>query len=411
VIPLTLAEVEELAPGRLEAAPWADQITGLKTDSRLVEEGDLFVAVGGGGDFVKHAFARGVAATLVPDDAFAALAALAGAVRDRSSARFIGITGSMGKTSTKDILAAICAPQRKTVAAERSYNAEIGVPLTIGRVEPETELCILELAMRGFGQISELCAFARPDTGLITNVGPVHLEKVGDLDGVTRAKGELITALPPGGTAVVPAAFPVERNDLEVVRVGEDVTLLSFVPPVVATSLGSVEVDFTARHLAGNALTAFAAADVLGLELPDQLRVEFTEWRNQELPLQGGGVLVNDAWNANPVSMRAALEHLVQLSAGRRTVAVLGDMAELGDHSAEGHREVGRALAELGIAEVVAIGPQALAYGGRHVDTVDEAVALLEELLGPGDCVLVKGARAMGLERVAEALTSVTAGR
>jgi UDP-N-acetylmuramoyl-tripeptide--D-alanyl-D-alanine ligase len=405
MIPLTRVEVAELAPGRLEVAPWADQVTGLKTDSRLVEEGDLFVSVGAAGDFVKHAFARGAAATLVPDDAFVALAALAGAVRDRSNARFVAITGSMGKTSTKDILAAICAPQRKTVAAERSYNAEIGVPLTIGRVEHDTELCILELAMRGFGQIAELCAFARPDAGVITNVGPVHLEKVGDLDGVTRAKSELITALPPGGTAVVPAGFPVERDDLEVVRVGEDVTLLSFVPPVVATSLGSVEVDFTARHLADNALTAFAAADVLGLDLPDRLHVEFTEWRNQELPLPGGGVLVNDAWNANPVSVRAALEHLVQLAAGRRTVAVLGDMAELGEYSAEGHREVGQALAELGIDEVVAIGPQALAYGGRHVDTVDEAVALLEELLGPDDCVLVKGARAMGLERVAEALS------
>jgi UDP-N-acetylmuramoyl-tripeptide--D-alanyl-D-alanine ligase len=378
VIPLGLAEVGELGRGRLESAPWADEVTGLKTDSRLVEEGDLFVAVGGGGDFVKHAFARGAAATLVPDDAFAALAALAGAVRDRSGARFVAITGSMGKTSTKDILAAICAPQRKTVAAERSYNAEIGVPLTIGRVEPETELCILELAMRGFGQIAELCAFARPDAGVITNVGPVHLEKVGDLDGVTRAKGELIAALPPGGTAVVPAGFPVERDDLEVVRVGRDVTLLSFVPPVVATSLGAVEVDFT-------------------------------EWRNEELPLPGGGVLVNDAWNANPVSMRAALEHLVAIAAGRRTVAVLGDMAELGDYSEEGHREVRQALTELGIAEVVAIGPQALVYGGRHVDTVDEAVALLEDLLGPGDCVLVKGARVMGLERVAEALTTVTA--
>jgi UDP-N-acetylmuramoyl-tripeptide--D-alanyl-D-alanine ligase len=405
MIPLTRVEVAELAPGRLEVAPWADQVTGLKTDSRLVEEGDLFVSVGAAGDFVKHAFARGAAATLVPEDAFAALAALAGAVRDRSNARFVAITGSMGKTSTKDILAAICAPQRKTVAAERSYNAEIGVPLTIGRVEHDTELCILELAMRGFGQIAELCAFARPGAGVITNVGPVHLEKVGDLDGVTRAKSELITALPPGGTAVVPAGFPVERDDLEVVRVGEDVTLLSFVPPVVATSLGSVEVDFTARHLADNALTAFAAADVLGLDLPDRLHVEFTEWRNQELPLPGGGVLVNDAWNANPVSVRAALEHLVQLAAGRRTVAVLGDMAELGEYSAEGHREVGQALAELGIDEVVAIGPQALAYGGRHVDTVDEAVALLEELLGPDDCVLVKGARAMGLERVAEALS------
>jgi UDP-N-acetylmuramoyl-tripeptide--D-alanyl-D-alanine ligase len=407
VIPLTLVEVAELAPGQLEAAPWADQVTGLKTDSRLVEEGDLFVAVGGGRDFVKHAFARGAAATVVPDDAFAVLAALAGAVRDRSSARFVAITGSMGKTSTKDILAALCAPQRRTVAAERSYNAEIGVPLTIARVEPDTELCVLELAMRGFGQIAELCAFARPDTGVITNVGPVHLEKVGDLDGVMRAKGELIAALPAGGTAVVPAGFPVERGDIEIVRVGEDVTLVSFVPPVVATSLGSVEVDFTARHLAVNALTAFAAADALGLELPDRLHVDFTEWRNQELPLPGGGVLVNDAWNANPVSMRAALEHLVQLAAGRRTVAVLGDMAELGDYSAEGHREVASALDELGIGEVVAIGPQARAYGGRHVDTIDEAVALLEELLAPGDCVLVKGARAMGLERVAEALTGV----
>ena len=317
----------------------------------------------------------------------------------------------MGKTSTKDILAAICAPQRNTVAAERSYNAELGVPLTIGRVEADTEICILELAMRGFGQIAELCACARPDLGVITNVGPVHLETVGDLAGVTRAKSELIAALPPGGTAVVPAGFPVERDDLEVVRVGEDgdITLESFEPPALATSLGTVEVDFSARHLAANALTALAAARALGVELPEKLHVEFSEWRNEELPLPGGGVLVNDAWNANPVSMRAALEHLVALAAGRRTVAVLGDMAELGDYSEEGHREVGLAVRETGVGEVIAVGPQARAYGGRHADTVEEAVALLDDFLRPGDCVLVKGARMMGLERVAEALTTVTA--
>ena len=409
MIPLTVEEVAELAPGRLEVAPWAREVCGLQTDSRRVEDGDLFVAVGGGTDFVKHAFARGAAAAVVPDDAFAALGALAGRVRDRSTARFVAITGSMGKTSTKDILAAICAPQRRTVAAERSYNAEVGVPLTIGRVEPDTELCILELAMRGFGQIAELCAFARPDVGVVTNVGPVHLEKVGDVDGVVRAKSELIDALPPGGTAVVPADFPVDRDDLEVVRVGEDVTLVSFAPPVLTTSVGAVEVDFTARHLADNALTALATARALDLEIPGRLHVEFTEWRNQELPLPGGGVLVNDAWNANPVSMRAALEHLVELAGGRRTVAVLGDMAELGAYTEEGHREVGVAVEELAIDEVVAIGPQARAYGGRHVDTVDEALALLDGLLRPGDCVLVKAARMMGLERVAEALTTVTA--
>jgi UDP-N-acetylmuramoyl-tripeptide--D-alanyl-D-alanine ligase len=409
MIPLSLEEVGELAPGRLEAATWATEVSGLQTDSRRVEEGDLFVAVGDGADFVKHAFARGAAATVVPDDAFGALAALAGCVRDRSDARFVAITGSMGKTSTKDILAAICTPQRRTVAAERSYNAEIGVPLTIGRVEPDTELCILELAMRGFGQIAELCAFARPDVGVITNVGPVHLEKVGDLEGVIRAKSELVVALPPGGTAIVPNGFPVDRDDVQVVRVGADVTLESFEPPLLHTSLGTVEVDFTARHLAVNALTALATARALGLELPRRLDVEFTEWRNQELPLPGGGVLINDAWNANPVSMRAALEHLVQLAAGRRTVAVLGDMAELGAHSDEGHREVGRAVEELAIDEVLAIGPQALSYGGRHVGTVEEALALLDDLVHPGDCVLVKGARAMGLERVAEALTAVNA--
>ena len=409
MIPLSLAEVAALAPGRLDSAPWAAEITGLQIDSRRVEEGDLFVAVGAGEEFVEHAFERGAAAALVPEDAFAALARLAGRVRDRSDARFVAITGSMGKTTTKDILAAICAPQRVTVAAERSYNAELGVPLTIGRVERNTEICILELAMRGFGQIAELCAFARPHVGVITNIGPAHLEKVGDLAGVVRAKSELLVALPPGGTAVVPADFPVDRDDLEVVRVGSDVTLTSFEPPVLATSIGALEVDFTARHLAENALTALAAAHALSLAVPARLEVEFSEWRNQELPLPGGGVVVNDAWNANPVSMRAALEHLVVLAGGRRTIAVLGDMAELGDYSEEGHREVARAVRETGVDEVVAVGPQAVAYGGRHVDTIEEAVALLEGLLRPGDCVLVKGARMMGLERVAEALTTVTA--
>jgi len=409
MIPLSLDEVRELAPGRLEVAAGATEVRGLQTDSRRVERDDLFVAVAGGTAFLEDALRQGAAAALVPDNAFASLAALAGRVRDGSSARFVGITGSMGKTSTKDILAAICAPQRRTVAAERSYNAEIGVPLTIGRVEPDTELCILELAMRGFGQIAELCAFARPHVGVIVNVGPVHLEKVGDLAGVVRAKSELIAALPAGGAAIVPEDFPVERDDVEVVRVGRDVTLESFEPPVLRTSLGTVEVDFTARHLAANAVTAFATADALGLDLPDELHVPLTAWRNEEIPLPGGGVLLNDAWNANPVSMRAALEHLVQLAAGRRTIAVLGDMAELGAYSDEGHREIGRAVAELGIDELVAIGPQAVAYGGRHVDTVDEAIVLLEELVKPGDCVLVKAARAMGFERVAEALTTVHA--
>src|SRR6266508_702810 len=255
-----MREIARLCPGRLDADPSADHVTGVKIDSRKVTRGDLFVAVGRGGDFCADALARGAAATLVPDDALPALAALGAAVRERSDARVVAITGSYGKTTTKDILAAIAGAQRRTVAAERSFNNELGVPLTLCRLEHDTEVCIVELAMRG--------------------------------------------------TALVPAACAVERDDLEVVRVGEDVRVESFEPPLLRTTLGEIEVSFTARHLAANALCALAAARALGLDLPDRLEVEFVGWRNQEVELPGGGLLINDAWNANPISMRAALEHL-----------------------------------------------------------------------------------------------------
>jgi UDP-N-acetylmuramoyl-tripeptide--D-alanyl-D-alanine ligase len=405
VIPLPVDELRGL--GELDAS--ADEVTGVRVDSRLVSAGDLFVAVAGGEAYVDDARARGAAATLVPRDAFAALAAIARSVRDRSSARVVGITGSYGKTTTKDVLAAIAGPQARTVAAERSFNNEVGLPLTLCRLEADTEICIVELAMRGFGQIAELAAVARPELGVVVAVGQVHLEKVGSLEGVVRAKSELVAALPPGGTAIVPADFPVDRDDLEVVRVGEDVRVESFEPPHLRTTLGHVEVSFTARHLAVNALCALAAARALGLELPQRLDVEFSDMRNQELELPGGGLLINDAWNANPVSMRAALEHLRDRAAGRRTVAVLGDMAELGAYSEEGHLEVARAAAEVGVDVLVAVGPQARAYGGRWAARLDEAIAVVLEEVRPGDCVLVKGARSMGLEGIAAALTNVAA--
>src|SRR5206468_4179724 len=174
-----------------------------------------------GTGYLEDALARGAAATLVPQDPFAAMAALGSLVRDRASARVVGITGSTGKTSTKDILAALCTPAARTVAAEASFNNEIGVPLTLCRLESDTEVCILELAMRGFGQIADLCEIARPEIGVITNVGPAHLELVGSLEGVLRAKGELVAALPAGGTAIVPAGFPVERDDVTLIRLKE----------------------------------------------------------------------------------------------------------------------------------------------------------------------------------------------
>ena len=404
MIPLETAFLEQL--GRVERR--ADAFTGVQVDSRRILPGDLFVAVGRGEEFLDDALERGAAATLVPDDAFAALARIGGEVRERSDARVVGITGSMGKTSTKDILTALCMPSARTIAAEASYNNEIGVPLTLSRLEHNTEVCILELAMRGFGQIAALCGIARPEIGVITNVGPVHLELVDSLEGVRRAKGELIDALPPGGTAIVPRDFPVEREDIDVVRLGQPEAR------VVdgRTELGGVSFNFTARHQAQNAAAALAALDALGLPRPSAVDVDFARWRGEEDELPGGGLLINDAYNANPVSMRAALAYLAERAGDRRRVAILGDMAELGRTAPEYHREIGEAAGELGVDKLLAVGELAHGYldggvPGRWVANVHEAVRELGEVVRPGDAVLVKGSRAVGLEAVAAALTEL----
>jgi UDP-N-acetylmuramoyl-tripeptide--D-alanyl-D-alanine ligase len=404
--------IDELPPlGRLDAR--AETITGVQVDSRRIEPGDLFVAVGGGVDFLEAAIERGAAATLVPEHPFDAMAALGSLVRHRAKARVVAITGSTGKTSTKDILAALCATAARTVAAEASYNNEIGVPLTLCRLEPDTEVCVLEVAMRGFGQIADLCRIARPHVGVITNVGPVHLELVGSLEGVLRAKGELVAALPPGGTAIVPAEFPVERDDVDVVRLGEPDARLDGERTVV----GGVSFNFTARHQAANAAAALAALDALGLPRPERVDVGWSRWRGEELPLPGGGLVINDAYNANPVSMRAALEQLAATAGDRRRVAILGDMAELGPGAPAFHEEIGRGLAQHGVEALLAVGELAHGYveGATGVPVTrwaagaDEAAEVAAELVQPGDCVLVKASRVVGLERVAEALAAVSA--
>src|SRR5207248_9243264 len=282
VIQLALDEVAALCAGSLEPAPGATRITGVKIDSRLVEPGDLFVAVGGGTEFLADARGHGAAATLVPVDAFAALAALGAAVRERSHAKVVAITGSTGKTSTKDILAALCRPHARAIAAHASFNNEIGTPLTLCRLEADTEVCILELAMRGFGQIAELAAIARPQIGAITNVGPVHLELVETVEGVARAKAELLQALPRGGTAIVPAAARelepyLALEGVDVVRVGADgdVRLVGLTAGRRTTRLEvellderlEVELNFTALHHVDNALVALVAYRALGLPL------------------------------------------------------------------------------------------------------------------------------------------------
>jgi UDP-N-acetylmuramoyl-tripeptide--D-alanyl-D-alanine ligase len=436
VIPLSLTDVRRLAPGELRVASGADEVSGLTVDSRRVAGGDLFVAVGRGVEYADEALAAGAAAALVPDDAFSALAALARTVRERSSAQVVGITGSTAKTSTKDILAALVRPHRRTIWAEGSQNNEVGLPLTLGRLEPDTEIAVLELGMRGLGQIGELCATAKPDVGVITRVGPVHLELLGTVERVAQAKAEVLAALPAGGVGVVPAGERLlepylDRDDIRLIRFGPggDVQLRDFTPlgdgsRAELDAFGerlTLELPFASRHNAVNTVTAVAAYAALDLPLAQvgegAAGIRLSRWRGEETPLSGGGLVINDAYNANPLSMAAALEHLAARAGERRRVAVLGDMAELGPDAPRYHREIGEVAARVGVDVLVAVGPLARSYleGAPTVPTqewaatAEDGLAALRSHLAPGDCVLVKASRSVGLETVADALAAVAA--
>ena len=419
MIPVAWDELEALALGALEPPPGAAAplwVTGIRADSRLVGRGDLFVALNTGVAYVREAAARG-AATLVPDDQEAALAALASLVRSKSTARVVAVVGSTGKTSTKDILGALCSVATPTVWAEASQNNEIGLPLTVCRLELDTAVLVTEMGMRGMGQIEALCAIARPDLVLVTSVGPEHLELLGTVERVAEANAEAIAALPPGGRAVVPADAP----ELEPHLRRPDIEILTFDRTTVAGAGHTwrfplrggdvtLTLPFTARHMVENTLAALLAYEALGLPLArlqagaDAVRL--SHWRGEELPLPGGGIVVNDAYNANPTSMRAALLDLVERAGARRRVAILGEMAELGPEAPRYHEEIGALLADLGIEVVIAVGDDARPYV-RSQETparrwVPDAAALDRHLglLRPGDAILVKASRAVGLEGI-----------
>ena len=425
------------AAGALAAGAWG----------ALVGEGAVAEALGGdaSGEGGGLAASPGVGALLVAEDPLAALQRLARAWRDELGARVIAVTGSTGKTSTKDILAALLAPHRATVASRENFNTEIGLPLAILEAPPGTEVLVLELAMRGPGQIAELTAIARPDVGIIVNVGPVHLELLGSLEAVAAAKAELLRDMPAGGTAVVPAGerlLEAHRPEhLRVVTFGEggDVRLLGVDGALLRIDAGGdpveLEVSFSQAHQRVNALAAVAAARAVGVDPAGHVDVAFSAWRGERVDLPEGVVVVNDCYNANPMSMRAALDDLAMSAAGRR-VAVLGDMLELGAEEAGFHREVGRHAAASGVALLLAVGSLAPAMaegyeaaldagaGGRGaadaagagaggddslrearvVADAGEAAALARKLVRSGDTVLIKASRGVGLEVVAEAL-------
>jgi UDP-N-acetylmuramoyl-tripeptide--D-alanyl-D-alanine ligase len=412
MIAFTFDEVEALRLGRLEGRAEGGLVSRVTADSRDAGSGDLFVALNSGVAYVEDARSRG-AATLIPDDQDGALAALASLVRAKSEAQVVAVVGSAGKTTTKDILGALCAPQVTTIWSERSLNNEIGLPLTVLRLEQETQVLVAEMGMRGMGQIAALCAVARPHVALVPHIGPEHLELLGSVERVAEANAEAIASLPPGGTAVVPADAGelepfLDRDDVELRRF--DASELEMRDGRTRFRVGAEDVElelpFTQRHLALNTLAALHAYAALGLPLEKAHEgvpgIQLSPWRGEETPLPGGGFVVNDAYNANPSSLRAALEHLAERADGRRRWAILGEMAELGESAPAYHRELGAFARVLGI-EVVGVGEPARAYEPvAWVPTAGDAVELARERLEPGDAVLVKASRAVGLEGIAD---------
>jgi len=411
-------------------------------DSSVAEEGDLFFGLRGervdGGEFAPEAVAAGVWGAVVGrewagglagawsfavDDPLRAMQALSAAWRRALGAPVVGITGSVGKTSAKDIARALL-PGR-VHANRENLNTEIGLPLTVLEAPEDTELLVLEMAMRGPGQIAELAAIAEPRVGVITNVGPVHVELLGSVEAVAAAKAEILVALPSDGTAVV----PVDAGELEphldaapgLLRFGpggdveavEQRVVDGVTEALIATPAGQARFHFpfSEAHNLTNALAAIGAGVALGAPLDEMAdraaNIGFSRFRGERLELGDGIVLVNDCYNANPVSMRAALDHLASLGGSRR-IAVLGEMAELGPDAPTFHREVGEHARGEGVDMLIGVGESARGYDPDElVADPAEAAELLAAQLEPGDAILVKGSRSAGLEAVAETLAEL----
>jgi UDP-N-acetylmuramoyl-tripeptide--D-alanyl-D-alanine ligase len=419
------------------------EIDGVSFDSRTVLPGQLFVslvAARDGHQFVAAARAAGAAAYLtardpeggtalrVTDTARALLELGAWARRklaERQVERVVGITGSVGKTTTKDLIAAAARDTFRTAAAERSFNNDQGLPVTLLNAPDDVEVVVLEMGMRGFGEIARLCRIGRPTVGVVTAVGEAHTELVGGIEGVAVAKGELVEALPADGIAVlngddVRVAAMAGRTAARVLTYGagehcdvriDELVLDAHARPrfTCRTPWGVVDVELglAGRHMASNAAAAITVAGALGVPLDTAaaaLRAaEITGMRMEILHTASGARIVNDAYNANPTSVVAALDALAAM-AGRRKVAVLGVMAEITE-PAEQHRRVAAHAAALGI-EVVPVGTDL--YGPQGVEVADVPVVLGS--LASGDAVLVKGSRMAGLERVVALLVEEVVG-
>jgi UDP-N-acetylmuramoyl-tripeptide--D-alanyl-D-alanine ligase len=448
---LTPEEIAAALGAEVVAAGEPGPPTRATIDSGVSGPGDLFFGLRGanrdGGEFAGAAIEAGAWGVVVTpaccrqlsphtgkkrlqhawvfaaEDPLAAMQSLAQAWRRALDARVVGVTGSVGKTSVKDIARTLLPGG--VHANRENLNTEIGLPLTVLEAPARTDLLVLEMAMRGPGQIAELAAIAEPEVAVITNVGPVHVELLGSVAAIAAVKAELLDFLPATGVAVA----PVEAGELEqhleraprLLRFGPggdvEATEVSVVEGVtealIATPVGSqrFHFPFAEAHNLTNALAAVAAGVALEAPLAEMADraadIGFSRFRGERIELGDGIVLVNDCYNANPVSMRAALDHLATLGAPR-TVAVLGEMGELGPGAPGFHREVGEHARAAGVDMLLGVGLPARDYGPDElVADPAEAAELLAARLQPGDAVLVKGSRSAGLEAVATELAEL----
>jgi UDP-N-acetylmuramoyl-tripeptide--D-alanyl-D-alanine ligase len=462
LIAMTLGEIAAAVDGVLHDADPATPVTGsVEYDSRRVGAGGLFLALPGehvdGHDFAAAAVSQGAVAVLATRpvdaphilvaDSITALTALASSVARRLSAVVVGITGSSGKTSTKDLLATVLQSAGPTIAPAGSANNELGHPHTVLQADDTTRFLVLEMGARGIGHIRHLCEIAPPAIGVVLNIGTAHLGEFGSREVIAQAKGELVEALPPAGTAVLNADDPLvlamsSRTSAEVVTFGEsraadvragDVELDELGRPGftlhAAGDSAPVQLRFVGAHQVSNALAAAAVALAAGLDVPAvatalSAATPASRWRMELTERPDGVLVINDAYNANPESMRAALKALAGLARSRqaRSLAVLGPMAELGDAEQAEHDAIGRLAVRLDLSRVIAVGAAArpIQHGAalegswngeaEWVPDVEAAIAALRAELRAGDVVLVKASRAASLERVALAIAEDDAG-
>jgi UDP-N-acetylmuramoyl-tripeptide--D-alanyl-D-alanine ligase len=447
-----LSDVAEVLGGRMVGEDVT--VASVVVDSRRASDGSLFFALRGenthGHAFVADAISAGSSAAVVSDpgalagpgivvpDVLEALSVLAADERRNSDAKVVGITGSTGKTSTKDLVTAVLSSRLTVRGSAGSFNNEVGLPLTILEATEETDVLVCEMGARGIGHIAKLAEVASPDVGIVTNVGVAHIEMFGSKDNIARAKGELVEALDEAGTAILSADDAVVRGfadrtsarvvtfgtsaDADVRAEGVELGPDGCAAFTMAFDRGSepVQLAVAGEHMVPNALAAAAAGLSLGLSLSrvaESLRdARISRWRMETFTTASGVVVINDAYNANPTSMAAALKTARWIARDTRMGAVLGQMAELGAHSREEHERVGELAARLHIDRLVTVGtdslPLALAAVREGVEPesvasyegADEALDDIRRWAMSGDVVLFKASRVVGLERLAEAM-------